>query len=86
MRTTPLGYAPEMASTMILRQLAGAIIVAPSQISEGAVNMVRMAMADLSAPSVVDLGYERRAVMVGNLLFVLRRDKGIHPVPNTGNH
>ena len=82
-RITHLAYAPEIASAMLQRQQAGAIIAARSQIVEGAVSMVQMALDDLSSRNIVDLDEERKAAMVSNLLVMLCADKGTQPVMNT---
>ena len=83
-RITHLAYAPEIASAMLQRQQAGAIIAARSQIVEGAVGMVQMALQQLASQDIVDLDEERKAAMVSNLLVVLCGDKGTQPVLNTG--
>ena len=83
-RITHLAYAPEIASAMLQRQQAGAIIAARSQIVEGAVGMVQMALERLSSQEVIELDEERRAAMVTNLLVVLCGDKGTQPVLNAG--
>ena len=83
-RITHLAYAPEIASAMLQRQQAGAIIEARERIVEGAVGMVQMALESLSSRGVVDLDEERKAAMVSNLLVVLCGDKGTQPVVNTG--
>ena len=83
-RITHLAYAPEIASAMLQRQQAGAIVAARSQIVEGAVSMVQEALERLAAEQVVDLDEERKAAMVSNLLVVLCGDKGTQPVVNTG--
>ncbi|MDE0138437.1 MAG: SPFH domain-containing protein [bacterium] len=82
-RITHLAYAPEIASAMLQRQQAGAIIAARSQIVEGAVSMVEMALAGLSTRGIVELDEERKANMVSNLLVVLCGDKATQPVLNT---
>ena len=84
-RITHLAYAPEIASSMLQRQQAGAIIEARERIVEGAVSMVQMALDNLSSRGVVDLDEERKAAMVSNLLVVLCGDKGTQPVLNTGS-
>ncbi len=83
-RITHLAYASEIASAMLQRQQAGAIIAARSQIVEGAVSMVQMALDQLSSRQIVELDEERKAAMVSNLLVVLCGDKGTQPVLNTG--
>ena len=82
-RITHLAYAPEIASAMLQRQQAGAIIAARSQIVEGAVSMVEMALEGLSSRGIVELDQERKAAMVSNLLVVLCGDKATQPVLNT---
>ena len=83
-RITHLAYAPEIAAAMLQRQQAGAIITARSQIVEGAVGMVQMALESLSSRGVIDLDEERKAAMVSNLLVVLCGDKSAQPVLNAG--
>ena len=83
-RITHLAYAPEIASSMLQRQQAGAIIEARERIVEGAVSMVQMALDNLSSRGIVELDEERKAAMVSNLLVVLCGDKGTQPVLNTG--
>jgi regulator of protease activity HflC (stomatin/prohibitin superfamily) len=83
-RINHLAYAPEIASAMLQRQQAGAIIAARQRIVEGAVGMVEMALDLLSKRDVVELDNERKAAMVSNLLVVLCGDRNTQPVINTG--
>ena len=83
-RISHLAYAPEIAQAMLQRQQAGAIIAARTQIVEGAVSMVEMALEQLSKRGVVQLDEERKASMVSNLLVVLCGERGTQPVLNTG--
>jgi regulator of protease activity HflC (stomatin/prohibitin superfamily) len=83
-RISHLAYAPEIASAMLRRQQAGAIIAARQKIVEGAVGMVEMALDLLSRSASVHLDEERKAAMVSNLLVVLCGDKEAQPVVNTG--
>jgi regulator of protease activity HflC (stomatin/prohibitin superfamily) len=83
-RLSHLAYAPEIAQVMLRRQQAEAIIAARQKIVHGAVSMVQMALADLSAKKVVDLDDERRAAMVSNLMTVLCAESEVQPVINTG--
>lgn len=84
-RISHLAYAPEIASAMLRRQQASAIIAARTQIVAGAVSMVEMALEQLKAKSVVDLDDERKASMVSNLLVVLCGEENAQPVVNTGS-
>ncbi len=83
-RITHLAYAQEIASAMLRRQQAEAIIAARKKIVKGAVSMVDMALKSLDEESVVDLDEERKAAMVSNLLVILCGDKDASPVVNTG--
>lgn len=79
-----LAYAPEIASAMLRRQQAEAILAARQKIVHGAVSMVEDALNDLAARKVVMLDDDRRAAMVSNLLVVLCADREATPVINTG--
>jgi len=83
-RLTHLAYAPEIASAMLRRQQAEAVIAARQKIVHGAVSMVDMALRELAAKQVVQLDDERRAAMVSNLMVVLCGESDVHPVINTG--
>ncbi len=83
-RLTHLAYAPEIASAMLQRQQADAIIAARTRIVEGAVGMVEMALNQLRDQRVVELDEERKAAMVSNLLVVLTSEKAVSPVINSG--
>lgn len=83
-RISHLAYAPEIASAMLRRQQATAVVAARQKIVEGAVGMVEMALEELSRKHVVELDEERKAAMVSNLLVVLCSERDVHPVVNTG--
>jgi regulator of protease activity HflC (stomatin/prohibitin superfamily) len=84
-RISHLAYAQEIASAMLQRQQATAIIAARSKIVEGAVGMVEMALHRLKEKNMVELDEERKAMMVSNLLVVLCGDKNVQPIVNTGS-
>jgi len=79
-----LAYAEEIASAMLKRQQAEAVVAARHKIVEGAVSMVEDALSSLAAKDVVHLDGEQRAQMVSNLMVVLCSDKETTPVVNTG--
>jgi len=83
-RITHLAYAQEIASAMLQRQQATAVVAARKQIVEGAVGMVEMALERLSEKEIVQLDEERKAAMVSNLLVVLCGEKSVSPVVNAG--
>ncbi|MEN8651176.1 SPFH domain-containing protein [Streptomyces sp. 21So2-11] len=83
-RFTHLAYAPEIASAMLQRQQAGAVVAARKLIVEGAVGMVEMALTRIAEQDIVELDPERKASMVSNLMVVLCGDRAVQPVLNTG--
>ena len=84
-RLSHLSYAPEIASAMLRRQQATAIVAARRKIVEGAVGMVDMALQMLAEERVVELDEERKAAMVSNLLVVLTGEQAGAPVLNAGS-
>jgi regulator of protease activity HflC (stomatin/prohibitin superfamily) len=83
-RISHLAYAAEIASAMLQRQQASAIVATRQTIVGGAVSMVEMALDQLSQRKIVELDSERRAAMVSNLLVVLCGERSPQPVVNTG--
>ncbi|WP_425245270.1 SPFH domain-containing protein [Streptomyces sp. NEAU-NA10] len=83
-RFTHLAYAPEIASAMLQRQQAGAVVAARREIVDGAVGMVEAALNRIAEQDIVELDEERKAAMVSNLMVVLCGDRAPQPVLNTG--
>ena len=79
-----LAYAPEIASSMLKRQQAVAIVAARKKIVEGAVGMVEDALLKLSTDNIIDFDDDKKASMVSNLMVVLCGDKEATPVINAG--
>lgn len=83
-RISHLAYAPEIASAMLQRQQAGAVVAARTRIVDGAVGMVDMALGHLKRDGIVDLNDDQRSALVSNLLVVLCSDRHAQPVVQTG--
>ncbi|SEC66189.1 SPFH domain-containing protein [Paenibacillus sp. GP183] len=83
-RLTHLAYATEIASAMLQRQQASAILAARQTIVEGAVGMVQMAISKLEAEGL-QLDEEKKAAMINNLLVAIVSDRSASPVINTGS-
>jgi regulator of protease activity HflC (stomatin/prohibitin superfamily) len=83
-RLSHLAYAPEIAEAMLRRQQASAVVAARTQIVNGAVSMVEMALDKLSEKNVIQLDEDKKATMVSNLLVVLCSESSASPVVNTG--
>ncbi|MEO1614927.1 MAG: SPFH domain-containing protein [Planctomycetota bacterium] len=84
-RISHLAYASEIAAAMLQRQQAGAVVAARTQIVDGAVGMVEMALDHLKRDNIVELDDAQRASLVSNLLVVLCSDRHTQPVVQTGN-
>ncbi|MCK4345617.1 MAG: SPFH domain-containing protein [Bacteroidales bacterium] len=83
-RINYIAYASEIASAMLRRQQATAIVAARFKIVEGAVSMVQMALNELSQKDIIVMDEEKKATMVSNLMVVLCGDRDPTPVINTG--
>ncbi len=84
-RLTHLAYATEIASAMLQRQQATAIVAARPKIVDGAVGMAQMAIAQLQRNNIVELDEERKVAMINNLMVAIVSDRGAQPVINTGS-
>ena len=84
-RITHLAYAPEIASVMLQRQQASAVVDARKMIVDGAVGMVEMALCRLNENHMVELDEERKAAMVSNMLVVLCGNHDAQPIVNAGS-
>lgn len=87
-RINYIAYAEEIASAMLRRQQATAVVAARHKIVEGAVSMVEIALEQLSGKNIIELDQDSKAAMVSNLMVVLCSDESARPVVNTGtlNH
>ena len=87
-RINYIAYSEEIASAMLRRQQAAAIIAAREKIVDGAVGMVEMALEKFEDKKVITLDEESKAAMVSNLMVVLCSDESARPIVNAGtlNH
>ncbi|MEK5325628.1 SPFH domain-containing protein [Aeribacillus sp. FSL M8-0254] len=84
-RLTHLAYSTEIASAMLQRQQAAAVLSARKKIVEGAVSMAQMAVEQLASDGTIELDEERKVNMVNNLMVAIISDRGTQPVINTGS-
>lgn len=84
-RLTHLAYATEIASAMLQRQQAAAILAARQIIVDGAVGMAQMALAKLEKEGNLNLDDERRVNMINNILVSIIADRSSQPVINVGS-
>lgn len=74
-RIMHLAYSSEIASSMLQRQQAQAILAARKVIVDGAVSMVKSAIEQLSNEGIVELDEEKKAQMVNNLMVTIVSEK-----------
>lgn len=84
-RLTHLAYSTEIASAMLQRQQASAILAARKMIVEGAVSMAQMAIEQLEREGTVDMDEERKVQMINNLMVAIVSDRSAQPIINTGS-
>ena len=84
-RLTHLAYATEIASAMLQRQQASAILAARQIIVDGAVSMAQMALEKLEAEGGFELDEERKVNMINNILVSIISDRSSQPVINVGS-
>ncbi len=82
-RISHLAYAPEIAAAMLQRQQAKAVVAARTEIVEGAVGMVEMALDKIEQKDLVKFDEESKAKLVANLMIVLVSDQNAMPVVET---
>jgi regulator of protease activity HflC (stomatin/prohibitin superfamily) len=84
-RLTHLAYATEIASAMLQRQQASAILAARQIIVDGAVGMAQMALTRLEQDGILELDEERKVAMINNLLVAIISERGAQPILNTSS-
>lgn len=80
-----LAYAPEIASAMLRRQQAEAVISARKKIVEGAVSMVEMAIKEIEEKDIAIFSPEQKTQLVTNLMTVLVSEDKAQPVVTLKN-
>jgi len=83
-RINYIAYSEEIASAMLRRQQATAVIAAREKIVEGAVGMVDMALKRFEGKDIIELDQDSKAAMVSNLMVVLCSEESARPVINAG--
>ncbi|MDR6999197.1 SPFH domain-containing protein [Neobacillus niacini] len=84
-RLMHLAYSSEIASAMLQRQQAQAVLSARKVIVDGAVGLVKAAIDQLAEQEIVELDEEKKAQMVNNLMVAIVSEKGTQPIINTGS-
>ena len=79
-----MSYAPEIATVMLKRQSAQAIIAAREKIVQGAVSIAGHAVNSLRENNICELNDEEKSDIVSNLILVLCTEADVKPVVNAG--
>jgi energy-coupling factor transporter transmembrane protein EcfT len=79
-----ISYAPEIATVMLKRQSAQAIIAAREKIVQGAVSIAGHAVNSLRENNICELTDEEKSDIVSNLILVLCTEADVKPVVNAG--
>jgi len=79
-----LSYAPEIASVMLKRQSAQAIIAAREKIVQGAVSIAGHAVNSLKLNNICELNDDEKSDIVSNLILVLCTESEVRPIVNAG--
>ena len=79
-----MSYAPEIATVMLKRQGAQAIIAAREKIVQGAVSIAGHAVQSLKENNIVELNDDEKSDIVSNLILVLCTEADVRPVVNAG--
>jgi regulator of protease activity HflC (stomatin/prohibitin superfamily) len=85
LRITHLAYSPEVASIMLRRQQAEALIQAREKMVDGAIGMVKMALHRFNEEGISELNAPQRAALVTNMMTVLLSENGAQPVIPTAS-
>ncbi|MFT8767252.1 MAG: SPFH domain-containing protein [Lentilactobacillus hilgardii] len=84
-RLTHLAYATEIASAMLQRQQATAILSARKIIVQGAVEISQEAVKQLQKNISIDIPDEKKIQMINNVLVSIITERGTQNVINTDN-
>ncbi len=79
-KLTHLAYAPEIASVMLRRQQAEAVVQARERMVDGAIGMVRLALERMTSEDIATFDPAQRAALVTNMMTVLLSESGAQPV------
>jgi len=83
-KLTHLAYAPEIASSMLKRQQAEAVLQARKYLVENALSIVDTVMEHFEAKGIVNITDDKKADVINNLLVTLTSDQDAEPVISVG--
>ncbi|MEM7428287.1 MAG: SPFH domain-containing protein [Pseudomonadota bacterium] len=84
-RLSHLAYAPEIASSMLKRQQAEAVLLARKFLIENALTIVDDVLTHFVAKGNIDVSNDKKVELINNLLVTLTSDREASPVVNIGS-
>ena len=81
-RITEISYGNEIASLMLQKQAADAVINSKYKIAKGAVDIIDNSIKELEKRNVCRFNDEEKSRLVGNMMVVLNMDKGGNAIIN----
>ena len=81
-RITEISYGNEIATLMLQKQAADAIINSKAKIAKGAVDIIDNSIKELEKRNVCKFSDDEKSKLVGNMMIVLNMDKGGNAIIN----
>ena len=81
-RITEISYGNEIATLMLQKQAADAIINSKTKIAKGAVDIIDNSIKELEKRNVCQFSNDEKSKLVGNMMIVLNMDKGGNAIIN----
>ena len=81
-RITEISYGNEIATLMLQKQAADAIINSKAKIAKGAVDIIDNSIKELEKRNVCKFNDDEKSKLVGNMMIVLNMDKGGNAIIN----
>ena len=81
-RITEISYGNEIATLMLQKQAADAIINSKAKIAKGAVDIIDKSIKELEKRNVCKFNDDEKSKLVGNMMIVLNMDKGGNAIIN----
>ena len=81
-RITEISYGNEIASLMLQKQAADAVINSKNKIAKGAVDIIDQSMKEIEKRNICNFNDEEKCKLVGNMMVILNMDKGGNAIIN----
>ena len=81
-RITEISYGNEIASLMLQKQAADAVINSKNKIAKGAVDIIDQSIKEIEKRNICNFNDEEKCKLVGNMMVILNMDKGGNAIIN----